>query len=83
LNLAYQALRAGGTAPTILNAANEVAVQAFLDNKIAFTDIAIIVDKILNVIPSRPAHNLEIILQDNATARECALGLTHISAPIM
>ncbi len=72
LNLAYQALQTGGTAPTILNAANEIAVQAFLDGKMAFTDIAITVDKVLNKLPSRPATNLDIILQDNAAARECA-----------
>jgi 1-deoxy-D-xylulose-5-phosphate reductoisomerase len=40
LDLAYLALRIGGTATTILNAANEIAVQAFLDGKIYFTDIA-------------------------------------------
>lgn len=74
-NLAYQALHAGGTAPAILNAANEIAVQAFLEGKIKFTDIAIIVDKILHKISPRPANSLEIVLQDNAAARECAEAL--------
>jgi len=72
LNLAYQALRIGGTATTILNAANEIAVQAFLDSKISFTDIAKLNQDVLEKIHSRPVSNLSIILEDDNLAREIA-----------
>ena len=72
LSLAYQALRIGGTATTILNAANEIAVQAFLDGKISFTDIAKLNQDVLEKIHSRPVSNLSIILEDDNLAREIA-----------
>lgn len=82
LNLAYQALRIGGTATTILNAANEIAVQAFLDGKIYFTDIAKLNQDVLEKIHSRPVSNLSIILEDDNLAREIAkeMILKHYSA---
>lgn len=82
LNLAYQALRIGGTATTILNAANEIAVQAFLDGKIYFTDIAKLNQDVLEKIHSRPVTNLGIILEDDNLAREIAkeMILKHYSA---
>lgn len=82
LNLAYQALRIGGTATTILNAANEIAVQAFLDGKILFTDIAKLNQDVLEKIHSRPVSNLNIILEDDNLAREIAkeMILKHYSA---
>ncbi len=82
LNLAYQALRIGGTATTILNAANEIAVQAFLDDKIYFTDIAKLNQDVLEKIHSRPVSNLSIILEDDNLAREIAkeMILKHYSA---
>lgn len=48
LALAYEAGREGGTAPTILSAANEVAVEAFLGGRIAWTEIAAVVEEVLN-----------------------------------
>jgi 1-deoxy-D-xylulose-5-phosphate reductoisomerase len=72
LSLAYQALRIGGTATTMLNAANEIAVQAFLDGKIYFTDIAKLNQDVLEKIHSRPISNLSIILEDDNLAREIA-----------
>jgi 1-deoxy-D-xylulose-5-phosphate reductoisomerase len=72
LNLAYQALRIGGTATTMLNAANEIAVQAFLDGKIYFTDIAKLNQDVLEKIHSRPVSSLSIILEDDNLAREIA-----------
>lgn len=72
LNLAYQALRIGGTATTMLNAANEIAVQAFLDGKINFTDIAKLNQDVLEKIHSRPVSDLSIILEDDNLAREIA-----------
>ncbi|MEN9450809.1 MAG: 1-deoxy-D-xylulose 5-phosphate reductoisomerase [Pseudomonadota bacterium] len=82
LSLAYQALRIGGTATTILNAANEIAVQAFLDGKIYFTDIAKLNQDVLEKIHSRPVSNLSIILEDDSLAREIAkeMILKHYSA---
>lgn len=69
LRLAEEAIRAGGTAPAILNAANEVAVASFLDNQLKFTDIAYIVEQTLKTIPSRPVLSLNEILEDDETAR--------------
>lgn len=72
LDLAYRALRAGGTACTILNAANEVAVQAFLEGQLAFGDIARIVGATLDTLPGAPADSLETILTADAAARRIA-----------
>ncbi len=70
LRLAEESIRKGGTAPTILNAANEVAVASFLNNELRFTDIAYIVEQTLKNINSRPAISLTEILDDDQVARE-------------
>ncbi len=75
LALAYAALKQGGTSATILNAANEVAVQAFLANQIAFTDIYAINAATLDKLSSHPALELEQILRDDKLAREFATQL--------
>jgi 1-deoxy-D-xylulose-5-phosphate reductoisomerase len=75
LGLAEQAIRQGGTMPTILNAANEVAVQAFLDEKIAFTDIARVVDNVMEKTGSHIADTLDTILADDCSAREQAMSV--------
>jgi 1-deoxy-D-xylulose-5-phosphate reductoisomerase len=77
LNLAWQALRAGGAAPAILNAANEIAVQAFLDRRIGFLDIAAIVSEVLT--KSRPSMltTLEDVLAVDNAAR--VLAVTEVS----
>ncbi|MEJ2360367.1 MAG: 1-deoxy-D-xylulose-5-phosphate reductoisomerase [Gammaproteobacteria bacterium] len=72
LKLAKQAMHAGGTATTILNAANEVAVQAFLDERIRFTQIMATVDYTLQECPAREADSLETIIATDAMAREIA-----------
>ena len=72
LRLAYQCLASGGTATTILNAANEIAVAAFLSGAIAFTQIFTTIAGVLERLPIRSADNLEIILEDDVLARECA-----------
>ncbi len=72
LTLAYQSLTAGGTATTLLNAANEVAVAAFLERGLAFTEIFSTIAEVLERLPVRPADNLEVILEDDRLARECA-----------
>jgi 1-deoxy-D-xylulose-5-phosphate reductoisomerase len=70
LTLAGEAWREGGTAPAILNAANEVAVEAFLDRRIAFTNIPRLIGEVLQHCPSRSAASLEVILEDDAFARQ-------------
>ena len=72
LQLAYDALTAGGTAPAILNAANEVAVAAFLNKQIHFLDIATIIKKALNSIPTSPVTSLEQLISVDETARSFA-----------
>ena len=72
LRLAFAALNAGGTAPAILNAANEVAVQAFLDQQIRYTDIAAVVERTLERVPTRGVNTLATILADDAQARTVA-----------
>jgi len=75
LALAYQALRTGGSAPTILNASNEIAVQAFLDGKIGFTMIPQVIEQSLQKIAATPMTNLESILAVDAEARTVATKL--------
>ncbi|MDF3055172.1 MAG: dxr [Gammaproteobacteria bacterium] len=70
LDLAYQAFKVGGTAPTILNAANEVAVQLFLDEKICFTDIPKLISYVLERTTHKSAKNLDIIFEADVIARE-------------
>lgn len=71
LNLARQAGLTGGTMPAMFNAANEVAVQAFIDGRISFPGIWQTVEKALSNLSPRPYHGqLSIILEDDAAARE-------------
>ena len=72
LRLAREAMEAGGTSSAILNAANEVAVSEFLDKQIRFTDIAAVIERVLESISSHDAKSIDIILQDDLKARECA-----------
>ena len=69
LQLAWQALDAGGTAPAVLNAANEVAVSAFLQGRIGFLAIPALVENALALLPAAPAHSLEALLAADAQAR--------------
>ncbi|MBD3609930.1 MAG: 1-deoxy-D-xylulose-5-phosphate reductoisomerase [Gammaproteobacteria bacterium] len=72
LRLSYEAINQGGTAPAILNAANEVAVDAFLNEKLSFLGIADVIETTLSRVTSHAANNLEIIYQDDQLARETA-----------
>jgi len=72
LSLAFNAAKAGGTAPTVLNAANEVAVAAFLDEGMPYLQIPAIVEKTLNSIATSNADSLERILDADAQARKVA-----------
>jgi 1-deoxy-D-xylulose-5-phosphate reductoisomerase len=72
LRLADAALKQGGTMPAVLNAANEVAVAAFLDRRIAFTSIAHLIEAVLADASAAPADTLEAVLNADGTARELA-----------
>ena len=74
LALAYAALRTGGTAPAILNAANEEAVGAFLGGGIGFWQIQACVAEVLACIPAEPAHTLEQVMDMDRRARVAAKG---------
>jgi 1-deoxy-D-xylulose-5-phosphate reductoisomerase len=69
LRLARDALRAGGGIPTILNAANEVAVEAFLQRRVGFLGIVATVERVLDAMGARPASSLEAVLALDAEAR--------------
>jgi 1-deoxy-D-xylulose-5-phosphate reductoisomerase len=75
LRLAREALRAGGGSPTILNAANEIAVAAFLRRRIGFLDIAAMVETVLTRLGPRAADTLEQVMDLDDEARRCAQGL--------
>jgi 1-deoxy-D-xylulose-5-phosphate reductoisomerase len=72
LRLAREALRAGGTATAVLNAANEVAVELFLERRIRFTDIARVVEHTLEMVGPREASDLDAILGTDREARASA-----------
>jgi 1-deoxy-D-xylulose-5-phosphate reductoisomerase len=72
LALAYRALRAGGTAPALLNAANEVAVEAFLEKRITFLDIPRLIGDVLDKLPYVTVNVLDDVMQADAQARVAA-----------
>jgi 1-deoxy-D-xylulose-5-phosphate reductoisomerase len=69
LGLAYRALREGGTLPVVLNAANEVAVEAFLDSKLGFTAISAVIEKTMNDHAVERVSTLEVVRKVDAWAR--------------
>jgi 1-deoxy-D-xylulose-5-phosphate reductoisomerase len=80
LRLAREAGQAGGTAPCVLNAANEIAVAAFLAESIRFADIPGVVEQTLNQIEPEPLSSLEQVLECDARARAIARELAVIAA---
>jgi 1-deoxy-D-xylulose-5-phosphate reductoisomerase len=74
LRLAYRAAAEGGTAPVVLNASNEVAVAAFLDGRIGFTDIAPVIEDSMDQLPAEPVDltGLDHVLSVDAAARQTA-----------
>jgi 1-deoxy-D-xylulose-5-phosphate reductoisomerase len=72
LALAFEALRDGGTAPTLLNAANEVAVAAFLDRRIGFRDIDRVIGRVMDDLPNAAASSIEAVMEQDAQARHAA-----------
>ncbi len=82
LALAIQALDAGGVASTVLNAANELAVEAFLERRIGFMDIASTVDAVLNHLTNREPDGLDDVLAADAEARrEAAAVIAKLPVP--
>jgi 1-deoxy-D-xylulose-5-phosphate reductoisomerase len=80
LTLARAAARAGGTAPTVLNAANEVAVQAFLERRLNFVGISTVIDKVLQRFNASPVQALGDVLEADAAARRLAVSMIELSA---
>ena len=72
LSLAFSAAKAGGTAPAVLNAANEVAVAAFLNESMPYLHIPLVVEKVLDTLPVANADSIEFILEIDAQARKVA-----------
>ncbi|HET8760962.1 MAG TPA: 1-deoxy-D-xylulose-5-phosphate reductoisomerase [Nitrospiria bacterium] len=86
LGYAYAALRAGGTMPAALNAANEEAVAAFLDGRIGFLRIAETVDRVLHETSTGPTATVDDVLEADAAARRSArrfLGSNPTEAPVL
>ncbi len=74
IELAYKAIAMGGTAPAVLNAADEVAVQAFLDRKVLFSNIPKLIAATLDAHKLKKVDNLGAILEADAWAREYCSG---------
>jgi 1-deoxy-D-xylulose-5-phosphate reductoisomerase len=72
LRLAQNALAHGGTAPLVFNAANEIAVEAFLSNRLGFQQIPAIIEAVLSKTPCEPAASLDIIQGADSAARIAA-----------
>jgi 1-deoxy-D-xylulose-5-phosphate reductoisomerase len=72
LSFAYKALKVGGTMPAVVNAANEVAVSAFLDRAIGFTDIPLVISKAMKSHTSQPQKNLKAVMEADMWARKKA-----------
>jgi 1-deoxy-D-xylulose-5-phosphate reductoisomerase len=75
LSLAYRALEVGQSCPATLNAANEVAVEAFLGGKIRFTEIARVISETLDAVPVIPLNSLDDVLAADAMARAKSAGI--------
>jgi len=75
ISLAYRALKRGGTLPAAMNAANEEAVHAFIDERIALTDIPRVIESVMSRHQTRPATDLEAVLDADRTARAAAASI--------
>lgn len=72
LSLAFDALKEGGTMPSVMNGANEVAVSAFLAEEIKFTGIVTTVAKVMELHKTQPAHTIDAVLETDTWARNTA-----------
>ena len=80
LRLAYDCQKAGGAATCVLNAADEIAVEAFLDGKIGFLSIYEVVRDTLDRMPARTPRSIGEVLEIDGEAREAARGLVNALA---
>jgi 1-deoxy-D-xylulose-5-phosphate reductoisomerase len=76
LSLAYRALRGGGTLPVVLNAANEIAVEAFLDGRLGFTAIPRVIERAMDAHAPQPVSDVALVRSVDRWARECAGEIT-------
>ena len=83
LPLAYEAMRQGGNMPCILNAANEIAVEAFLNERIGFLQIADVVEHCMASVPFIAAPNYHDYVQTNQTARAKAAGFAGVKPAVV
>jgi 1-deoxy-D-xylulose-5-phosphate reductoisomerase len=81
LRLAVEAIRRGGTSSAVLNAANEEAVQAFLERRILFTAIADVIEHTLSSVTMEPADQLDTVMRADEAARQCAAEYIARTAP--
>jgi 1-deoxy-D-xylulose-5-phosphate reductoisomerase len=72
ISLAYRALRTGGTLPAAMNAANEEAVQAFIDERISLSDVPVVIESVMNQHETAAASDLDSILKADRSARTTA-----------
>jgi 1-deoxy-D-xylulose-5-phosphate reductoisomerase len=72
LRLAGEAARAGGTAPCVLNAANEIAVHAFLEGRLRFVEIPMVIEQTLSALPGEPVRAFESLYEADRQARAVA-----------
>ena len=70
LSLAYRAIKTGGTMPTVLNAANEIAVARFINREISFTDIPKLIEMAMNAYTVKYNYTIEDVLEADKWARE-------------
>jgi 1-deoxy-D-xylulose-5-phosphate reductoisomerase len=82
VRLAREAARAGGTAPCIMNAANEVAVHAFLAGRLRFLDIAAVIEDTLALLPAEPVHSFDSLGEADGEARRAAGELVAERSPV-
>jgi 1-deoxy-D-xylulose-5-phosphate reductoisomerase len=82
ISLAYRALNAGGTLPAAMNAANEEAVQAFIDERIMFSDIARVIEQVMEQHRATDVNDLNAVLLADRDARIAAkAAISELSSP--
>ncbi len=75
IELAYSAIRIGGTMPAVMNAANEIAVEAFLNRQIKFLDIPVIIEKVMSSHNASPVDDIDSVIEADRWARNIAIDL--------
>jgi 1-deoxy-D-xylulose-5-phosphate reductoisomerase len=80
ISLAYRALSAGGTLPAAMNAANEEAVSAFLNERICLTEIPVVIETVMNGHSNQPAKDIQTILAADQDGRRAAVATIEMLA---